>query len=143
MALEDIPLFTMLRSRLSYLSERQRVIAENVANTDTPGYVPRDLRPFTLPPAALGQAGGAAPLGVTPSRTASNHLAGNPTRARAAAFRAQNSPDSETTMDGNAVVLEEEMMRMTEARMDFDAAIGFYQKSMNLLRLASRRPGQG
>jgi flagellar basal-body rod protein FlgB len=41
------------------------------------------------------------------------------------------------------VVLEEEMMRMTEARMDFDAAIGFYQKSMNLIRLATRRPGQG
>ena len=38
MDLGDIPLFAMLKSRLGYLSDRQRVIAENVANADTPGY---------------------------------------------------------------------------------------------------------
>ena len=35
------------------------------------------------------------------------------------------------------------MMKMTEARLDYDAAIGFYQKSMNLLRMAARPPGKG
>jgi len=49
--------------------------------------------------------------------------------------------DSETTLDGNQVVLEEEMMKMTQARMDYDAAIGFYQKSLAMLRLAARKPG--
>ncbi len=50
--------------------------------------------------------------------------------------------DSETTLNGNSVVLEEEMMKMSEARMDYDAAIGFYQKSMTLLRMAARAPGR-
>jgi hypothetical protein len=41
MSVTDIPLFSMLRGRLNWLSDRQRVISENVANADTPGYVGR------------------------------------------------------------------------------------------------------
>ena len=44
-------------------------------------------------------------------------------------------------MNGNGVVLEEQMMHMAESRIEYDAAIGFYQKSLNMLRLAARRPG--
>jgi len=33
------------------------------------------------------------------------------------------------------------MIKMTEARMNYDAAISFYQKSMSLLRMAARKPG--
>ena len=52
MTLDDIPLFATLRSRLGYLADRQQVIAQNVANTDTPGFTPSDLKPFTLPSAS-------------------------------------------------------------------------------------------
>ena len=48
MNLADIPLFSMLRGRLGYLSERQKLIAQNVANTDTARYVPEDLKPFSF-----------------------------------------------------------------------------------------------
>ena len=54
-----------------------------------------------------------------------------------------HSPDSETTLDGNSVVLEEEMMKMTDARMNYDAAITFYQRSMGMIRTAIRAPGRG
>jgi flagellar basal-body rod protein FlgB len=40
------------------------------------------------------------------------------------------------------VVLEDQMIKMSEARMQYDAAIGFYQKSMALLRMAARPPGR-
>ena len=52
------------------------------------------------------------------------------------------SPDSETTLDGNAVVVEEQMMKIAETRMDFETMVGLYQKSLGLLRLASRSPGR-
>ena len=65
----------------------------------------------------------------------------------ASQHRSPNKPikakDSETTLDGNSVVLEEEMLKMAEARMNYDAAISFYQKSLGMLRLASRAPGRG
>ena len=34
------------------------------------------------------------------------------------------------------------MLKMTEARIEYDAAIGFYQKSLGMLRLAARAPGR-
>jgi flagellar basal-body rod protein FlgB len=63
-------------------------------------------------------------------------------RGLGAQWKPVRSPDSETTLNGNAVVLEEEMIKMGDARMNYDAAIGFYQKSLNLLRLAARGPGR-
>jgi flagellar basal-body rod protein FlgB len=60
----------------------------------------------------------------------------------AGAFKTVKGADTETTLDGNSVVLEDQMIKMSEARMQYDAAIGFYQKSMALLRMASRAPGR-
>ena len=40
MILDYIPLFAMLRGKLGYLAQRQRLIAQNVANADTPGFTP-------------------------------------------------------------------------------------------------------
>ena len=48
---------------------------------------------------------------------------------------------AETTLDGNSVVLEEEMMKMSDTRMNYDAAVSFYQKSLDLLRTAAKKPG--
>src|SRR5262249_21970299 len=70
----QIPLFAMLRQRLGYLGERQRVIAQNVANTDTPGYAPRDLKAFTFSASLQSQVGS---LTMQPSQTSAGHMPGN------------------------------------------------------------------
>ena len=71
-------------------------------------------------------------------------MAGTVSRSTSSAgIKAIRTKDSETTLDGNSVVLEEQMMKMSEARMAYDAAVGFYQKSLNLLRTAARPPGRG
>jgi len=130
MKLEAIPLFSALRGRLGYLQQRQELVAQNVANSDTPKFTPRDLKPFKLE---------GDKMQVTPVATSAMHIAPKKTlSSQSAAFK---SPDSETTLDGNQVVLEEQMLKMTDARMNYEAAIGFYQKSLGLIRLASRRPG--
>jgi flagellar basal-body rod protein FlgB len=152
MNIGDIPLFSMLRQRLGYLSERQQVIAENVANADTPGFVARDMKTFSFDAKLRGQAGGgqtggqAGALGmVQPAQTQAGHMSGLNTKriGPAQAFgKAVKGADSETTLDGNAVVLEDQMIKMTETRMEYDAAIGFYQKSLSMLRMAARPPGR-
>ena len=45
MPITDIPILSMLRERMEWHQERQRVLAENVANADTPNYRARDLAP--------------------------------------------------------------------------------------------------
>ncbi|MBL8555554.1 MAG: flagellar basal body rod protein FlgB [Phenylobacterium sp.] len=147
MNLADIPLFSMLRGRLGYLSERQKVIAQNVANADTARYTPEDLKPFSfdarVQQARQGQAG-AGPGGVSMmAATQAGHMSPkNERRGLGAAYKTAKTPDSETTLNGNSVVLEEEMIKMGDARMQYDAAISFYQKSMNLLRMAAKPPGR-
>jgi flagellar basal-body rod protein FlgB len=139
MDLSQIPLFAMLRGRLSYLSDRQRLIAENVANSDTPGYAARDLKPFSLPAQMQAPAPGAASAMAV---TQPGHMMA-PHARKPDAAKPVTSKDSETTLDGNSVVLEEEMIKMSQTRMDYDAAIGFYQKSLSLITLAIRAPGHG
>jgi flagellar basal body rod protein FlgB len=58
MGVADIPLLGQIKGRLGWLDERQRVIAENVANADTPGFVGRDLKQPTDFAAALRRGGG-------------------------------------------------------------------------------------
>jgi|SRR5690606_38521222 flagellar basal-body rod protein FlgB len=136
MAVNDIPLFAMLRGRMSWLTERQRVVAENVANADTPGYAARDLRA----PEDFAAAMRSQTAGVGLARTRAGHIPMN--TAPAPRFESTRSPDSETTLDGNSVVVEEQMLKMAESRMAYDAAIGFYQKSLSMIRMAARPPGR-
>jgi flagellar basal-body rod protein FlgB len=137
MTLQEIPLFSMLRGKLGFLNERQRVISQNVANANTPGYAPSDLKPFTIAQAMAAPQGGAT--SVSTVRTNVAHLPGK--TVTKSNWRQVTAGDSETTLDGNQVVLEDQMVKMTEARLDYDAAISFYQKSMGLIRLAAKRPG--
>ena len=132
----DIPLFQMLRSRLGYLSERQKTIAQNVANSDTAGYAAQDLKPFGFDVKMQAQKAGMAMAVTSPGHIAP---AGQKS-GLGAQWKPTRTPDSETTLNGNSVVLEEEMVKMGEARTNYDAAITFYQKSMGLLKMAIRPP---
>ncbi|MBI1683922.1 flagellar basal body rod protein FlgB [Caulobacter hibisci] len=142
---DDIPLFAMLKSRLGYLNERQKVVSQNVANADTPGYQPRDLKAYTFQASLDAQAtgssyrgGGSAPAGpVRMLATSGGHMA---PASQATPWRSPQGADSETTLDGNSVSLEDQMLKMTDARMNYDAAVSFYQRSLAMLRTASRRP---
>ena len=133
MGATDMPLLNQIKGRLAWLDDRQRVIAQNVANADTPGYGARDLKTPTDFAEALRQGGR---LQVT--RTNAMHIA--PANANLSRFHVGKAPDSETTLDGNSVVVEEQMLKMAESRMAYDAAIGFYQKSMSMIRLAAKKP---
>ena len=135
MGVVDLPLLNQIKGRLGWLDERQRVIAQNVANSDTPGYVARDLTaPKDFAAAMRGQGG---PLQM--ARTSAAHIAPAGPTAR---YQTNDAPDSETTLDGNSVVVEEQMLKMAESRMAYDAAIGFYQKSLQMIRMAARPPGR-
>ncbi len=134
MSLDAVPLFAMLKARMGYETQRQRVLGENVANSDTPGYAPRDLGGFSFAGALQAAAGG-----VDPMRTHAAHLTG---RVRQGGFKARTSPDGEAKLDGNQVVLEEEMTKMSDSRAAYDAAVTLYQQSLTMLRTAARAPGK-
>ena len=85
--------------------------------------------------------GGPGPARTAMVATQAGHMAA-PASGGGANIATTKSPDSETTLDGNAVVVEEQMMKIAETRMDFETMVGLYQKSLGLLRMASRSPGR-
>src|SRR5215472_17570022 len=109
MNLDSIPLFSMLKSRLGYENQRQKLIGQNVANADTPGFSPQDLKAFTVP-ASMGGPGG--DLQMAPTTTAPGHMSSLPMKPNSQ-FKVITAADSETTLDGNQVVLEDEMAKMS------------------------------
>jgi flagellar basal-body rod protein FlgB len=118
----------MLKTRLHWHQTRQKLLAENVANADTPGFQPKELRAPTFTPA-----GTVAGRGVAVERTNAAHMT-------LAAGRAGEDPVQarrfETTPSGNAVNLEDEMMKVAANQMDHQAAISLYSRSMGLLKTA-------
>jgi len=136
MDLNQIPLFAALKGKLVHTSQRQRVIAENVANADVPNYAPRDLKPFTFDQ-QLKTAQATQSVGVV--RTSVAHL--DLDKASPTSEGSADAPDSELKLDGNHVVLEEQMVKMNQAQGDYAAAVSFYEQSLGLLKTAVSKPG--
>jgi flagellar basal-body rod protein FlgB len=132
MAITDIPILSMLRTRMQWAQERQRVLAENVANADTRSYRPRDLVPpkFDSKPQAPG-----APLTtVALLRTENGHI---PAIGQdASPFRAKSEDKYEMRPTGNSVNLEQEMMKVAANQMDYQAVTALYTRSLGLLKTA-------
>ena len=140
MDVTKIPLLSILKGRMSYVNQRQRLISENVANANTPNFAPNDLKNFTFEGAMKSQ--GLVPSAGQPvntARTQASHMTG--LQHTSGPWKPEESPDSEARLDGNQVVLEDEMLKMTTSKLDYEAAVGFYQQSMSMLRMAIRKPG--
>jgi len=134
MAITDIPILSMLRTRLQWAQERQRVLAENVANADTPRYHARDLSPlkFDDTSAAPGMAGAASNVAL--ATTEPGHIAG--LGLSRGTFRAESKGNYEVRPAGNAVNIEEEMMKVAANQMDYQAASAVYLRSLSLIKTA-------
>jgi flagellar basal-body rod protein FlgB len=129
MDLHDLPLFSMLRERMTWLNQRQDLLSQNVANADTPRYVARDLKPQDF-----DQLMGTPGAGTAMMTTNARHIALSPSRM--GKFEDHETPDQETSPNGNAVSLEVEMVKVSDTQAQFQAAANLYAKAMTLMRTA-------
>ena len=131
MDITKLPLFDTMRQRMAFLSARQTVLAENVANANTPGYRAKDIEEPDFAALAAGEDGG-------PGLTTTNamHIA-TPAGAGAGGFRSKDMPDSESTPNGNSVVLEDQMMKVSSTQMDYATVTQLYRKALSMIRLAA------
>ncbi len=136
MAIGDLPIFSMMKQRLHWLTERQQVLAENVANANTPGYEAKDLKELDF--GAMVEASGPklAPVATTPGQIGSPVAGAGFTLGQARGGEVMKSPDFETTPTGNSVVLEDEMVKVAQTQMDYETVTTLYSKSLGLVRMA-------
>jgi flagellar basal-body rod protein FlgB len=130
MSITDLPTLSVLRTKMQWHQERQKVLSENVANSDTPNFRPRDLvePKFDKAGAPTGAMG---PLAMM--RTSAGHIT---TSSGADAFDQNKRTGFETRPAGNAVNLEDEMTKSANNQMDYEAVTGLYSKSLHLLKTA-------
>jgi len=134
MGLIDLPILSMLRTRLDWAQERQRVLAENIANADTPNFRPRDLvEPKFDQPVQMASAASSLP-GLSLLTTESGHIAGS--MPNGSSFRSTRGGDYEVRPTGNAVNLEDQMMKVAANNMDYQAVTALYSRSLNLFKVA-------
>ena len=136
MAITDLPILGMLRTRMHWHQARQSLIAENVANADLPGFRPRDL---AEPDLRGGPSGMTAPLaaqigGDGLARTDAAHIGLASVEGPKAEVRRVKG--FEVRPSGNGVNLEEEMMKAGENQGDYQLAASLYQKSLETLKIA-------
>ncbi len=129
MAFADLPALAALRMRMQWHQQRQRVLAENIANSDTPNFKPRDLEELKFTPQGA-PAGAMSPLTLV--RTDPGHMTlpgGTDSFGNQKAFY-------ETRPAGNSVSMEDQMMKVAANQMDYQAATSLYSKSLGLLMTA-------
>jgi flagellar basal-body rod protein FlgB len=137
MNLPDIPLLSMLKTRMNWLNQRQDLLSQNVANADTPGYAAHDLKPVDFSEAlessnALAQGGGS--MTVTDPR----HIAVGQQGPQD--FESITTNDTEATPGGNTISLEQEMIKVADTQAQFQAASNLYAKTMTMMKTAIGQP---
>lgn len=135
MGLMNMPVFAALTDKMHWHQNRQGLLAENVANAETPGYRGRDLKQYDF----ADRASSMSSATVTTSATQPMHFAVS--SSESSAFGAQRMANFEITPEGNGVTLEDEMMKVTTNMMDYQAATTLYQKSIKILKTAMGRQG--
>ena len=135
MDIGKIPLLEAITRRMSWLGERQSVLAENVANADTPGYTAKDVKPPSFAelvsgaaeklPLAITNAGDMQPPGDT------------------SGFKIVAQQTSERAPDGNAVSLESQMMKISDTANDYALTTSLYRQQLGLLKMVLGNGGSG
>ena len=120
----------VIAKRMQWLTARQNVLTKNIANADTPNYVPRDLKDGSFTRALSRQS-----QPIRPTATNSSHIQGVSLRDPDGRAREQEEL-YETAPAGNAVVIEEQLVNMTQNQTDFQTMTQLYRKHVAMIRMA-------
>jgi flagellar basal-body rod protein FlgB len=135
MSIGSIPLFTALAEKMKWHQTRQGLLAENVANAETPGYRGRDLSQFGF----AEHMRSLSTTSIATKVTQPGHIAAIGTDADG--FGARSNNNFEITPEGNGVTLEDEMMKVATNQMDYQIVTSLYTRSVRLLRVALGKQG--
>jgi flagellar basal-body rod protein FlgB len=125
MTTNEIGLFRLADERLAWIDQRQQILAQNIANADTPGYKPQDLQSFAQTLAQTGIDGAA-----TMERADPQHLSGtlNP---EAGKLDGMLRPEA-VAPDGNAVSLQDELTKVADAITTQAMVINLYHSYLGM-----------
>jgi len=132
MAINDLPILSALRTKMQWHQERQRVLAENISNANTPNFRPSDLVEPKFDTRGANASGAMGSLAMM--RTSTTHIG---VSGGAPNFRGDGGKSGLLTRPaGNSVNLEDQMMKVSANQMDYASATSLYSRSLGLLKTA-------
>lgn len=129
MDFSKIKIFSMMQTKMSHLSERQDVLAQNIANVDTPGYKAKDLKELEFKNMVDAESHRLKLRATSPSH--------QQPQGRPADFRTVTMHDTyEISPMKNKVVVEEQMMKVAETKLQYDMTTNLYKKMSTMFKTA-------
>lgn len=130
MDFSKIKLFSMMKTKMSHLSERQDVLSQNIANVDTPGYRAKDLKELEFKNMVQVESRRLQMRATDPSHQ-------KPKDRSAQDFRTEQQRDTYAiTPTKNNVVIEEQMMKVAETKLQYDMTTNLYKKMSDMFKTA-------
>ena len=139
MTTENLALFQAMTQKMGWLEQRQKVLAENIANADTPNYRPNDLVSpdfkNLLEQSTSSIALGGGSIGMAMTNEGHVNPSGGNGSGKDAKERAQRKT-YEVAPAGNSVVMEEQLLKINQTAMDHRLMSNLYQRNISMLRRA-------
>ena len=127
MTINSSNLIDLLTQKMSYLNQKQSVLAENVANANTPGYKELELAPFSFGD-AMKQAQ------VTMAVTNPGHIV--PASMAGTNERTTKVKSYDTVPTGNSVNVEQQMMDVSKTSVEYQTVTSLLKKITGLFKIA-------
>ena len=131
-------LFSLVSTRTSWLTQRYSVLAQNLANADTPKFEAKDLKELDFK--GLNRLAGNADNRLHLRRTHEAHVQGSPLPPLGA-LRAREIEAFEIAPGGNSVVIEEQVEKLADTQLDYQLMTNIYRKHAEMFRTALGRNG--
>lgn len=132
--LEDLSLFSMANKTLNWLAKRQTVLAENVANANTPSYKAKDVAPLDFKN-TLARTN--APAAVT---TNPMHIEATIAQPMRTDIVAERRPQ-ESTPNGNSVLIEDQMEKIGQVKSRYEMTLNLFQKNLSMIKISLGKGG--
>ncbi len=133
MDFSKISLFNAMKQQMGWLKQRQKVLAENISNANTPRYKAKDLKAIEFKD-MLGK----NQFSLKMRTTSAKHLAGISGAEGDNKVVKERKP-YETSPDGNSVVLEEQVLKVSKTQVDHKLTNELYRKHLAMIRHATRK----
>lgn len=130
MDLGKLTIFNAIKKSMQWTSQRQEILAQNIANANTPKFRARDMKPFAFKDIVRRET-----MQINMTTTGPNHLDGRQKSIRDISAETMRLP-YETSPDGNSVVLEEQMTKMNETAISHKLTNQIYNKQLAMIKIA-------
>ncbi|MFC4351163.1 flagellar basal body rod protein FlgB [Fodinicurvata halophila] len=125
-------LFDVFAKRMDWLSQRQSVLSQNIANADTPGYVSQDLKEGSFERMLRGRN-----LLLQTTATHASHMSGTRDPGSGSVRRDEVRDRYETVPSGNSVVVEDELGKIANTQMHHSTVTNLYAKYTQMFKMAA------